>query len=67
MPAMGKMDFEISASIDDKLEALAAYTSQVQPDTYPLSLAGSRRLAALRGSEAGAQYAELFYVVRMML
>ncbi len=66
MPGTGKFYLDISPYIDDKLDALRAYKSQVQPDGYPLSLEGTRRLAALRGTEVGVQYAELFYVVRMV-
>ncbi len=67
MPTAGKFYVDISAYIEGKLEALEAYSTQLQPAPYPLSTEGARRLAAVRGAEVGVPYAELFYIVRMMM
>jgi LmbE family N-acetylglucosaminyl deacetylase len=50
--------------LESKMHALAAYASQAVPDPEPLSTAGVRRLAALRGSEVGVDSAERFRIVR---
>ena len=67
MQSAGKFYVDISAYIESKLAALEAYSTQLHPNPYPLSLEGARRLAALRGVEVGVPYAELFYVVRMIM
>ena len=53
----------LGAHLETKLHALAAYASQRAPDPEPLSAAGVRRLAALRGSEVGLDAAERFRIL----
>jgi LmbE family N-acetylglucosaminyl deacetylase len=61
--ARGAWYVAIGEQLDAKLDALAAYASQRVPDPEPLSTAGVRRLAELRGSEVGIDAAERFQIL----
>lgn len=58
---------DISAVIDRKLEALAAYATQARPSPHIRSEESVRALACLRGKEIGVDYAEAFRVLRTVL
>ena len=63
----GKMYVELTSEhMIKKLEAFAAYKSQVKPAPHPSSLTAIKILAQQRGIECGADYAELFYIQRMI-
>jgi LmbE family N-acetylglucosaminyl deacetylase len=49
--------------VERKLEALAAYRGVMRPYPHPRSLEALEALAAMRGAQAGLQYAEAFQVV----
>ncbi len=66
MGAGGDFLVNISATIDVKLAALSAYGSQIREYPHPTSLEASKRLAALRGMEAGVDYAERFRILRLV-
>jgi LmbE family N-acetylglucosaminyl deacetylase len=53
--------------IDRKCEAVAAYTTQTRADPHIRSLANLRRLAGLRGAEAGIDFAEAYHVWRWVV
>lgn len=58
---------DITAFIDQKLEALACYESQLCPPPHPRSLLGLRAHAATWGAYAGCAYAEPFECLRLLL
>jgi N-acetylglucosamine malate deacetylase 1 len=53
--------------IERKCAAIAAYRTQLRADPHVRSLANIRRLAALRGAEIGADFAEAFHVWRWVV
>ncbi len=57
---------DITEFVDDKLEAMACYESQVQPFPKPRSLEALRSLALYRGSIVGTGYAECFQIIRSL-
>jgi LmbE family N-acetylglucosaminyl deacetylase len=63
----GKLYVDITTCIDAKLHALAAYESQVCEPPHPTSLHAVRTLAAMRGMECGRSFAELFYILKMVV
>ncbi|MEO7994691.1 MAG: PIG-L deacetylase family protein, partial [bacterium] len=58
---------DISEYIDHKIEALAAYASQLCEPPHPRSLQALREHCAMWGSYAGVQYAEPFECLRCLL
>jgi LmbE family N-acetylglucosaminyl deacetylase len=54
----------ISDHLDRKIEALAAYSSEVRAFPHPRSLEGARALATIRGTTIGVTAAEAFEIVR---
>jgi N-acetylglucosamine malate deacetylase 1 len=54
----------MEAYLDRKLEAMAAYQSEVRRFPSPRSLESIRYLARLRGSQAGLEAAEAFRLIR---
>lgn len=50
-----------------KLEALELYSSQLKSETSPLSVHGVRTLAAFRGLQVGAAYAEAYVPLRLVI
>lgn len=63
----GKMYHDISDNIGGKVELFNLYKSQVRQTPSPLNEKGIRTLAALRGMECGVEYAEKFYIQKMMV
>lgn len=55
---------DISKFIDDKLEIIKIYESEVQDPPLPRSLENIRALARFRGASCGVDYAEAFMLVR---
>jgi N-acetylglucosamine malate deacetylase 1 len=56
---------DITEQLDQKLEALSCFESQIYPFPHPRSIEAARGLAIFRGTQAGFAYAESFHVVRM--
>ena len=63
----GKIFHDISDNIDEKVELFNLYASQVKDPPSPLNENGIKSLAAIRGLECGMQYAEMFYVQKMLI
>jgi LmbE family N-acetylglucosaminyl deacetylase len=55
---------DISEQIEDKLEALRLYATQLRQPPHVRSAENLRALAYLRGSDIGVEYAEAFHVLR---
>lgn len=62
----GNMFHDISDCISDKVDLFMLYGSQVRLSPSPLNEDGIRHLAKLRGMGCGCEYAEKFYIQRMM-
>lgn len=54
---------DVSAHLERKLNAMAEYKSQLQPDGLPRSLSNIEALARLRGAHIGAKAAEAFVLL----
>lgn len=54
---------DISKHIDEKLEIMQLYDTELMPDPYPRSIYAIRGLAAFRGSRIGVMYAEAFQLL----
>ncbi len=63
-PFIPNVYYDISETIKQKLEAMAAYKSELKPFPHPRSLEAVEALAKKRGSEAGLKFAEAFILVR---
>jgi LmbE family N-acetylglucosaminyl deacetylase len=55
---------DIGSTLDRKLEIMALYESEVQPEPLPRNASAVRALARLRGATVGVEYAEAFMLVR---
>ena len=62
LPNGGKAYHDISDNIEEKIELFNLYGSQIRKSPSPLNEKGIKSLAAVRGVEAGVDYAELFYI-----
>lgn len=58
---------EISDLLERKLEIMALYESEAQPDPLPRGPEAIRALARFRGATVGVQYAEAFRLVRELV
>ena len=58
---------DISNQINEKLEALRSYKSQVDEKMGPRSIDSVKALAKFRGSQAGFSFGEAFYVIRQII
>ncbi len=56
----------ISENFDQKVEALSCYKSQIAEDDGPRSIKAVESLARFRGSQAGFDYGEAFYIIRQI-
>lgn len=63
----GKMYHDITDVIDKKIELFNLYKSQVRHSPSPLNGEGIRKFASFRGIESGLEYAELFYIQKMIV
>ncbi len=57
---------DITDQIEDKLEALRSYRSQVDEKIGPRSIESVKALAKFRGSQAGFSFGEAFYLIRQV-
>jgi LmbE family N-acetylglucosaminyl deacetylase len=55
---------DISPYMDRKLDIMACYASEIQPEPLPRSPSGIRAAARARGAAVGVEYAEAFQLVR---
>ncbi|MBI2989714.1 MAG: PIG-L family deacetylase [Candidatus Magasanikbacteria bacterium] len=55
---------DIEATMDQKIQALSMYESEMREYPHPRSAEGLRILAQFRGLESGLKYAEAFHLVR---
>lgn len=56
--------FDVSATIDRKVQALAAYDDEMRPSPHPRSEEVIRALARYRGAASGRRFAEGFQLIR---
>lgn len=56
--------FDVTNTIDRKVQALAAYGDEMRPPPHPRSEEVVRALARFRGAACGTQYAEAFQLIR---
>lgn len=63
----GRWYHNISDIIYKKGMMLEKYASQIRKAPSPINVDGVMSLASIRGRECGVQYAELFYVQKMVL
>jgi len=67
LPFNGKYYHPLSEeTLNKKIDLFYKYESQVRPSPSPLGERGIRILATTRGLECGSDYAELFYVYRII-
>ena len=55
---------DVTPHIERKLEIMALYETEIQPDPMPRSPSAIRALARYRGATIGTEYAEAFMLVR---
>ncbi len=55
---------DVTATVEDKLRAMACYTTEVRPAPHPRALESLRARAAYWGQVVGRRYAEAFVLVR---
>tara|TARA_X000000950_G_C13919714_1_gene662759 strand:- start:5494 stop:6150 length:657 start_codon:yes stop_codon:yes gene_type:complete len=61
-----KIYYNISNYMDEKINILKLYKSELGQHPFPRSLEASKNLAKIRGSESDNLYAEAFHVIRMI-
>lgn len=54
---------DITEYMENKIEIMRMYDTEIMPDPYPRSIHAIRGLAAYRGSRIGVQYAEAFQLL----
>lgn len=57
---------DVTEFLERKLEIMALYENQIQPDLLPRSVDSLRALARYRGSAVGLKHAEAFRLIRAM-
>ena len=57
---------DIDNFIDNKLNALRCYKSQIDEESGPRSIRAVRALAEFRGTQSGFGFGEALYVIRMI-
>ncbi len=63
----GYMYHDITDCIEEKVALFELYTTQIRQSPSPLNREGVLALARIRGVECGTEYAEKFYVQKMMI
>lgn len=63
----GSLYIDITEELDDKIEALKCHKSQIREGRHLISPETVRLWAEKRGLEASIHYAEMFYVLRMLV
>lgn len=61
------MFVDITPYIDQKLEAIQIYESEIMPHPFPRSLENIKALATIRGAAAGVPYAEGFRILKEII
>jgi len=59
------MVVNIDKFIDNKLNALRCYKSQIDEECGPRSIKAVRALAEFRGTQSGFSYGEALYIIRI--
>lgn len=62
----GRWYHDISDVIDEKVDLFNLYKSQVRSSPSPLNYKGITALSRIRGVESGYEYAEMFYVQKLV-
>lgn len=57
---------DISDQIENKINALRCYESQISENEGPRSLKAVRALSEFRGTQSGFDFGEAFYIIRMV-
>ena len=57
---------DITPYIDQKIEVMGLYETEVQPDPFPRGPSSVRGLARYRGATIGVEYAEAFMLLRQL-
>lgn len=57
---------DISSHIEQKLDALRCYDSQITEDEGPRSIKAVKALAEFRGTQSGFNFGEAMYIIRMI-
>ena len=57
---------DVSDFMDQKIEALKCYKSQITMDKGPRSITAVRALAQFRGTQSGFDFGEALYIIRMV-
>lgn len=63
----GYMYHDITDCIDCKVELFEKYASQIRTTPSPLNRDGIKALARIRGVECGVEYAEKFYIQKIVV
>ena len=63
----GNMFHDITDVINEKIDLFKYYRSQVKQSPSPLNAGGIKALANYRGLSIGVEYAEMFYVQKMII
>lgn len=63
----GNMYCNITDVIDEKVALFNLYASQIRQTPSPLNEQGIKKLASIRGMECGMEYAEKYYIQKMIL
>lgn len=58
---------DVSDEIEQKIEIMKIYESEIQPDPLPRGVSAIRALARFRGATIGVDYAEAFMLVREIM
>ncbi len=56
--------FDVSETLERKLEIMELYKTEIHPEPLPRSLSAIRALARFRGATIGVKYAEAFMLIR---
>lgn len=57
---------DITDCIEDKIDALKIYDTELGEPPFPRSIDAVKALATLRGGAAGVRYAEAFHVIKVI-
>jgi len=58
--------FDISDDLDNKIDSMKIYTSEIKVFPHPRSPEGIKLNAEYRGMQVGVKYAEAFQLIRMI-
>lgn len=58
---------DISDTVQQKVDAMAAYDTEVKPYPFPRSADGIKAFAMVRGMQAGVAHAEAFQIIRSIV